>query len=142
VELTREPADIRDPAERLHYASVLNVGMKLGLAVLAITLFIYVSGWLPTRVSVQDLPSVWSLSASAYVRAAEMPLGWRWILLLEQGDVLPLIGVALLSAVPMISVLALAPLYAARRDWIYLVIVIAQAAVIALAASGVFASFH
>lgn len=128
--------------ERLHYARVLEAGMKVGLAVLIIAFFIYVLGWLPVRVPMEELPELWAMPASDYLRATGMPGGWGWIAFLGQGDVLPLLGIALLSAVPLVSVLALAPLYAARHDWIYFMIVVVQSGVIALAASGVLASFH
>jgi hypothetical protein len=121
---------------------VLEAGMKIGLAVLIIAFFIYVLGWLPVRVPMEELPRLWAMPASDYLRATGMPGGWGWIAFLGRGDVLPLLGIALLSAVPLVSVLALAPLYAARQDWIYCMIVVVQSGVIALAASGVLASFH
>jgi len=140
MELKHEKTD-SSPA-RLHYARVVEGGMKIGLAVLVVAFFIYVLGWLPARVPMGELPRMWALPASDYLRATGMPGGWGWIALLDQGDVLPLLGIALLSAVTLVSVLALAPLYAARRDWIYFMIVVAQSGVIALAASGMLASFH
>ena len=83
--------------------------MKIGLAVLVIAFFIYVLGWLPVRVPMEELPRWWAMPASDYLRATGMPGGWGWIAFLDQGDVLPLLGIAVLSAVPLVSVLALAP---------------------------------
>ena len=134
--------DTSSSLARLHYARVVEVGMKIGLAVLVAAFFAYLLGWLPARVPPQELPGMWAIPASDYLRAARMPGGWSWIALLDQGDVLPLLGIALLAAVPFVSVLALAPFYVARRDWIYFIIVLVQSGVIALAASGLLASFH
>jgi len=42
--------------EQMAYAGVLNIGMWLGLAVMVITFFLYVSGVLPNHVHIDDLP--------------------------------------------------------------------------------------
>jgi len=71
-----------------------------------------------------------------------MPPGWGWLAAMGQGDVLTLAGIAVLALVPLIALLALVPFYAARKDWIYLAIVVGQIGVIALAASGILVSAH
>jgi hypothetical protein len=135
-------AGARGTAERLHYARALDAGMKIGLAVLAGGFLLYAFGWVSPLVPLDVLPRMWILPVGDYLQATGMPRGWGWIALLGEGDVLALLGIAVLAAVPLVSLLALIPLYAGRRDWIFLFIVTLQIGVIALAASGVLAAFH
>jgi len=141
--------ELNDPApkphgstEGLRYARVLEAGMRTGLATLAAGFFAYVTGWLPARVALDELPRLWTLPASDYLRASGMPGGWGWITALNQGEVLPLLGIAVLAAVPLGSLLALVPHYATRRDWIYFSIVALQIGILAVAASGALGAVH
>jgi hypothetical protein len=142
VELKDVTAPDRAASERLHYARVLGAGTRIGLAVLAAGFLVYVLEGLAARVPLTELPAIWTMPASDYLHSTGMPGGWGWLALLNRGDVLPLMGIAILAAVPFVSLIALVPIYAARRDWIYLFIAVLQVAVLALAASGVLVSFH
>jgi hypothetical protein len=130
------------PAEQLRYARVLDVGMKFGLCVLVLGLLAYVSGVVPARVPLVQLPELWTLAAPEYLRATGMPPGWGWFGMLDNGDVLPLIGIAILSSVSIVCFIVLLPVYAARRDWVYLAISILEIGVLTLAASGVLTVGH
>ncbi len=130
------------PAEQLRYARVLDVGMKIGLCVLVLGLLGYVSGLVPARVPLVQMPDLWTLAAPEYLRATGTPSGWGWFGMLGNGDVLPLIGIAILSGVSIVCFMVLLPVYAARRDWVYLAIAILEIGVLTLAASGVLIVGH
>ena len=128
--------------ERRCYALPLGAGMRIAFAGLVAAFLAYVSGALPSVVALEALARTWTLPASEFLRATGMPPGWGWLGAMGQGDVLTLAAIAVLALVPLVALLALVPFYAARKDWIYLTIVLAQIGVIALAASGILVSAH
>ncbi len=137
-------ADQRTPVspEQVRYARVLDAGMKFGLGVLVAGFFGYVSGIVPAHVPLAQMPALWTLAAPEYLRATGMPQGWGWFAMLGSGDVLPLMGIAILAGISMMCFIGLLPLYVARRDWIYLTITVFEIAVLALAASGILTAGH
>lgn len=128
--------------EQLRYARVLDAGMKAGLLLLALGFVAYVAGVAPIQVPFEDLPRLWELEAADYLRATGMPDGWGWVRMLDRGDVLPLIGMAVLCSLTLACFLVLLPAYAARRDWAYVLIVALEIGVLVLAASGVLTAGH
>ncbi len=128
--------------EQLRYAKVLNAGMRAGLVVLVAGLFAYVSGLVPAHVPLEQLPALWTLSAPEYLRATGMPDGWGWLHMLDSGDALPLVGIAILAGVSGVCFLVLLPLYFSNRDPIYFSIAALEIGVLALAASGILTSGH
>ena len=141
MELKDAGPDAQPAPEQLRYAQALDAGMKSGLAILVAGFVAYVLEILPARVPLEDLPRLWTLSASHYIHATGMPERWGWIAQ-GHGDILPLVGIAVLSAVPLLALLAAIPCYVTRRDWIYLVVVSIQVGVLILAASGALMAFH
>jgi hypothetical protein len=71
-----------------------------------------------------------------------MPEGWGWLLMLGNSDVLPLVGIAILSGISVLCFVVLLPVYAAKRDPIYFTIAALEIAVLTLAASGVLTAGH
>jgi len=47
--------------EQQRYATLLNWGGRSGLAILIVSFFAYVLGWLPAHVALEELPNVWAL---------------------------------------------------------------------------------
>lgn len=128
--------------EQLRYAHVLNIGMRVGLGVLVCGFVAYMLGWLPAHVPLEHMPDVWMLPAPDYLRVTGMPEGWGWVQMLGNGDVLPLVGIAILSGISGLCFVVLLPLYVAHRDWIYCAIAVLEIAVLTLAASGVLTVGH
>jgi hypothetical protein len=91
----------------------------------------YVSGLLPGVVPVDRLPELWSLPVAQFQARTQMPGGWGWLALLGHGDVLGLLGIALLAGVSMPCLLALVPIYAARGEKAYVAICLLEVAVVA-----------
>jgi len=132
--------ELNEEVEQSRYASALATWTWVGWVMLGGFFLAYVAGWLSAQVAPGELPRLWVLPASEFLRKAGIPGGWGWVAELNRGDVLPLLGFAVLAAAPVASLLALFPYYARRRDWIYLVFVALQVLVFVLTAAGVFVS--
>jgi hypothetical protein len=121
---------------QLRYALMLEWGTRAGLAVLAVSFVGYLAGWLPAQVAPQELPALWSLPAAHFQGRTGSPTGWGWLALLDRGDMLGLAGIALLAGCSLLALLALVPMYAARRDRAFAALCLLEAAVLLAAASG------
>lgn len=123
--------------EQLVYASLLGKGAGLGLGVLLITFIIYVSGMLTNVIGLDKIERYWKLRVSEYIHQTGWPTGWHWIGLLNHGDILNYIGIALLAGMTVICYLRLIPMFARKKDVTYLVILIIEIGILLLAASGI-----
>ncbi len=130
--------DNRIPVEHPRYATVLHWGTLAGFITLIATFVAYMFGWLPSHVPVERLPELWKLSTAEYLKATGTPTGWSWLTMLGKGDLASLLGIALLSASSIVCIIAVMPIYARSRNFIYLVISILEIAVLLLSASGIF----
>lgn len=119
------------------YANVLNIGMWLGLAVLVITFFVYLSGILPSYVPIDDLPKYWSMKVHDYNTVLKAPTGWGWAALVGKGDYLNFIGIAMLSGLTILCYLVIIPILLRKKDMPYVIIAIVEVLVLSLAASGI-----
>lgn len=122
--------------EQLLYARAIAWGGHAGLAVLVPAFAAYVFGLLPGLVPVQRLPALWSHPVATYLQEAGMPRGWGWAALLQHGDMLGLLGIAMLAGCSMAGLLLAWPLYARRGERAMALICVAEVVVILLAASG------
>jgi len=127
---------VRQAAEQLRYARLLDWGTRLGLVVLLISFAAHVTGALTPHVPLERLPQLWALPVGRYLVEAQMPTGWGWLALLHRGDILGLAGIAILAGCSIFCLLALVPLYQARGDKAFVAICLAEVAVVLLAASG------
>ncbi len=140
LELPRVRAAVATPAvteEQLAYAQLLDGGMKLGLLSLLVTFTVYVTGLLPARIPVGDLPRYWSLPVKEYLAATGVHPGWGWFSLLGHGDFLNFVGIAFLSGVSLVCYLAILPIFVRKKDLVFAAICALEVLVLALAASGV-----
>ena len=118
------------------YASVLNIGMWLGLAVMVVTFFVYVSGVLPSFVPIDDLPKYWTMRVHDFNVALNAPTGWGWAPLVGKGDYLNFVGIAMLSGLTILCYAVILPILFRKKDTAYVVIAIVEILVLSLAASG------
>jgi hypothetical protein len=129
-------------AEQLRYAAWLDRGTRLGLVALVASFAAYALGLLPSRVPPEQLAQWWGLPLAGYLERSGAPTGWAWLTSLGQGDSAALVGIALLAACSVPCLLALVPpawrAGHARFAWLC----VAEAAVIAIAASGLVAMGH
>jgi hypothetical protein len=135
-------APLHASAEQLRYARVLDIGMRCGLVVLVAGVVAYLASWIPAHVPHEQMPQLWTLSAGEFLRVTGLPGGWGWISMLDGGDMLPLLGIAILSGISGVCFAVLLPVYFAKRDPVYFAIAALEVAVLLLAASGVLTSGH
>ncbi|MGH8619252.1 MAG: hypothetical protein ACREUW_16290 [Burkholderiales bacterium] len=128
--------------EQRRYAAVLEVGVRIGFLLLVAAFLAYAVALTPAHVPLARLPELWTLPAHEYVRAAGLPTGWGWTLLLPAGELLALAAIGVLAGVSIVCFCVLLPVYRARRDHVYLGIVVLEIAVLLLAASGVLTAGH
>lgn len=131
-----KPDSSVQPPEQLRYARLLDWGTRIGLAVLLISFGAYVLGLLPAHVPPDQLPALWGQPVGRYLELTGTPTGWGWLALVHRGDMAGLLGIAILAGSSVLCLLALVPLYLARGDRAYVIICLAEVAVVALAATG------
>lgn len=124
------------------YASWLERGTRLGFVLLVAGFLAYMFGVVPAHVPVDRLPALWTGPASTYLELSGMRTGWGWVDYAHRGDVMNLVGIAVLAGCSLPSLAAVAMHFHSRRDRIYAAICVLEIAVIALAASGVLAVGH
>jgi hypothetical protein len=137
----------RSDDEQLLYASILEVGVYLGLVVLLVTFALYASGAVPPGVPLQELPTYWQLSAHEYLEVvnaehlhrSHVITGWGWVVMVGKGDYLNFVGIALLAGVTVVCFLGIIPTLLRKHDRVYATMAAIEVLVLTLAASGVLA---
>ena len=148
--MTESATRLRVDDEQLRYASILQVGVDLGLLVLLITFGLYVSGAIAPAVPLHELPRYWSLSAHEYldtINAAHLHhehtiTGWAWVSMIGHADYLNYIGIVLLAGVTIVCFLGIIPTLLRKHDFVYASMAVVEVLVLALAASGVLTVGH
>lgn len=123
--------------EQQRYATLLSWGSRSGLAILVVSFLAYVLGWMPAHVPLEQLPNVWNLPVNEYLKQTAAPTGWHWLTLLDQGDFASLVGIAWLSGSSLVCLIAVIPIYARRKDRVFVMLCLIALAVQLLAASGI-----
>jgi hypothetical protein len=136
-----EPAPVQPP-EQQRYADLLVWGTRAGLVVVLLGFAAYLSGLLAVQVPPQRLPELWTLPLHQYLAQTGTPTGWGWLGLLPRSDILSQAGIALLAGCSVLCLLAMVPLYARRGDKAFVIVCLADAAVVLLAASGLLTGGH
>lgn len=132
----------RIPPEQLAYARWLDWGARAGLALLVAGCAAYLLGIVAPHVPFEALARAWSLPVDQYRAAVAAPAGWDWVRLAGRGDYLNFVGIALLGLTSLACTLRALPLLLARGERALALIAGLQAAVLALAAAGVFGGAH
>jgi hypothetical protein len=129
-------------ADQACYARLLAWGGWTGFAVLVLGFFVYISGLLPALIDVDALPRVWALSARELAEQEGHPSGWRWLTLLGHGDIVNLMGIALIASCSIVPLVAVTALYWRVRERLYALLAAAQVLVLVVAASGLVSVGH
>lgn len=145
VKMTSQATD-----EQLLYATILEKGMLIGLAMMFITFGIYVFRIIPAAVPRVEIVNLWNQPVhdylvtinNNYLHWDHLPTGWSWLKLIGKSDFLNFIPVAILSGVTIFCYLAIVPGLFRRGDKAYAIMAIAEAVILALAASGLLAVGH
>jgi hypothetical protein len=126
--------------EQIAYAKILDIGMKIGMIILFITFFIYMTGILTPYIPVQDLPNYWKLPVYKYLEVTGIHPGWSWLGMIGKGDFLNFVGIAFLAGVTVVCYLRIIPILFRKKDVAFAVIAIVEVVVLVLAASGLLKS--
>jgi hypothetical protein len=122
--------------EQKIYGDTLSIGRKVGLAMILISLGIYVSGTIPPKVAVEILPQYWGLSSNEFMSKTGLSAGWSWVSLYKYSDIMNYFGITVLGAISAFCYAAIIPGMLRKKDYVYTLIAVAEILVLALAASG------
>jgi hypothetical protein len=136
--------------EQLLYANILEKGMMIGLILMFITFALYVFGIMPSVVPLDKIADYWNQPVHLYLEVIKTdflnwehhPTGWTWLRLIGNGDFLNFVPIAILSGVTIVCYLSIVPGLFRRGDKAYAIMALAEAAILALAASGLLAVGH
>jgi hypothetical protein len=136
--------------EQLLYANILAKGMLVGLVLLFVTFALYVFGIMPAAIPLDEIANYWNQPVHDYLVAIntnflhleQLPTGWSWVKLINKGDFVNFIPVALLSGVTIICYLAIVPGLFRRGDKAYAIMAITEVVILSLAASGLLTVGH
>jgi hypothetical protein len=125
-------------SEQDAYAGWLAWGTRLGFGALVATYFVYVTGLVAPEIPLERLPELWSLPLDEYLAATNAPTGWNWLRRLHRGDLLNLVGVAVLAACTLACYLRVLPIFVRAKERAFVAICVLEEAVLLAAAAGVF----
>jgi heme exporter protein D len=128
--------------EQLRYATVLEKGMLVGLVVLFVTFILYCLQIIKPYIPVSELHKYWKLNVHDYLEAAKAPHGWSWIAYLNMGDYLNYVGIVILSGITILCFLSIVPVLLKKKDRLYAILSLIQAAILIFAASGIIKVGH
>jgi|SoiMethySBSTD1v2_1073268.scaffolds.fasta_scaffold92861_3 hypothetical protein len=126
------------PIEQRIYARWLDIGTRVGLAMLVVGFAVYVFGVLDPHVPPQDLARLWTLPVDHYVAAAGAPTGWDWLQHLGKGDYLNFLGISVFASMSIVCYARIVPTLILQRDRLQLALAASQLVVLLAAASGLF----
>lgn len=129
-------------AEALAYAKVLQVGMRVSLALLAACFIAYMLDMFSPTIPASEMPRYWGMSAPAYLEHRGIShQTWPWLAQMFQGD-LVFGGIVLMAAVTVYCYVFFLRFPLASRDKVMTVVVAGEIVVLSLAASGLLAVGH
>ncbi len=128
--------------EQIRYAEWLRWSGWFGLALLVVAALLYVAGVLAPHVPVDELPRVWTMPSRELAALIGGHGHWDWVALLHKGDMLSLLGIAVLAGCSALPLLAVVGIYLRRGDRLFALLCVLQVAVLVLAASGLVAVGH
>ena len=135
------PPSLNDESQR-RYARWLALGSRAGLALLVLSFVAYLADWIPPLVPLDVLPQRWNQPVRAYLQATGQASGWGWLAQAGHGDVLNLVGIALLASCSLPCLLAVLPCYRRAGDRAFVAICLLEVGVLAFAASGIVGGGH
>lgn len=128
--------ELKATEEQLAYAKVLDTGMKIGLFMLVLTFFVYLTGIFSPHIPINELPRYWGMPVHDYLKATGISPGWAWIDLADKGDFLNFTGIAFLSGLTILCYIRIVPILLRKKDMLYCILAIAEVLVLLFAASG------
>jgi len=148
--MSQTKQDTAPSAEQIIYADVLEKGMFAGLMLMITTFALYLLGVMKPAVPLNEISRYWNLPVHDYLEAInhnflhlEHPVtGWNWLGLINYGDFVNFVPVAILSGITIICYGAVVPGMFKRGDMTYTIIAVLEVLILSLAASGLLAVGH
>ena len=125
------------PSEQLVVARWIEIGMRIGFALLAATFVIYVLGLLEPLVPPTELVRLWQLPVDRYVALTGAPTGAGWLRMLAKGDYLNLLGLGVFALLALVCYARMVPLFLRQGRRLQALFAALQVLVILVAATGV-----
>ena len=126
--------------EQLLYAAILEKGMFFGLVLLLITFFIYCFGILKPYIPMDAISEYWGLTVGDYLHKADVKAGWAWLGMLNYGDFLNFVPIAILAGLTVVCYLAIVPGLFKKNDKVMAILSLLEAVILSVAASGILGS--
>lgn len=123
--------------EQVLYAKLLEKGMFLGLVLIIITYLIYVLGVIKPYIPLRDVPKYWTMNVHHYLETTKIESGWAWLGMVRYSDFLNFVPIAVLAGITIMCFLAIVPVLWKREDKVYAGFALAEALILAVAASGI-----
>ena len=123
--------------EQITYANILFYGCWGGLALMLVTYILYVSGIMEPYVSMELVTKFWSMPVRDYLVENNVPTGWGWATLLNKGDFLNFLGIALLGGLTIVAYIPVTLTYFKKKDFAFAIIALLEVLVLCFAASGI-----
>ena len=136
----KDKAALQPSRDQIIYANLLVIGVWLGIFIMLITYFVYITGILSPHVDLTVIPQVWDKGVDAYLHITHTPHGWGWTALLAKGDFINYIGFSLLGLMTVVCYLVLLRGFVRDKNWIFATIALLEILVLSLAASGLLGS--
>jgi len=127
---------VETPKENILYADILFWGCWGGLALMALTYILYVTGLMTPHVPLDVVTVLWSKSVNVYLEQGKVPHGWGWVVLLGKGDFLNFLGIVLLASLTVVAFIPLIPAFLKKREPVFAIIALLEVLVLVSAASG------
>jgi hypothetical protein len=128
--------------EQILYASILEKGMYIGLLLLFITFALYAFGIMGPYIPLEEVSNYWGMNVHDYLEHTHIKTGWSWMGMLNYGDFINFVGVAVLAGVSIICYLAIVPVLLKNDDKVFAILALLEVLVLSLAASGILAVGH
>ena len=132
--------EVKVAEEQVLYSKLLNRGMLIGLAGLAITFIIYATGILDPLIPREEVSKYWVMPVHEYLSQSGMEAGWAWLGDINYSDMLNFIPIAFLSLLTIVCYASILPALIRKKDTAFIIIVIAEIVVLSVAASGILGS--
>jgi hypothetical protein len=127
-------------AAQVRYAGWLTWGVRVGLALLAGSFLLYAFGVAAPHTAIERMPELWRMSAAQLSMETGVRAGWGWADFLPRGDMLVLAAIAMLATCSVLCIAAIAPIFRARGERLFVAICVLEVLVLMLAASGLLAT--
>ena len=135
-------AALQATPEQILYAKILEWGMYIGLVILFITFGLYAFGVMDPYIPLDKISGYWHLSVHDYLEHAQIKDGWGWVGMIQYGDFVNFIGIAILSGVTIICYAAIVPTLLKSNDTVFAILSVLEVIILSFAASGILAVGH